>query len=173
MCRRCVSWSSIRSRSLSLSQSEEAYVRCSSDPGSVNGDEVDRSAFSFSPCLVQPPQDLVSPTAGMLGGVPRCLSPAHSEPFPSGSSLLSNGSHISGSISSLDSDASMDSHVPLRGRNKPEKRRERQDREAVLSPERRWASWTQTACPCPCVCVYTVYTNTHTPLWKKLRHHYF
>lgn len=111
--------------------------RSSVDLGSVNGDEVDRCAFSFPPCLSQPPQDLVSPTAGMLGGVPRCPSPAHSEPFPSGSSLLSNGSHISGSISSLDSDASTDSHVPLRGRSKPEKRRERQDGEAVLSPERR------------------------------------
>ncbi|KAG7325283.1 hypothetical protein KOW79_011599 [Hemibagrus wyckioides] len=120
-----------------LTPAEEASVsRSSVDLGSVNGDEVDRCAFSFPPCLSQPPQDLVSPTAGMLGGVPRCPSPAHSEPFPSGSSLLSNGSHISGSISSLDSDASTDSHVPLRGRSKPEKRRERQDREAVLSPER-------------------------------------
>lgn len=109
----------------------------SSDLSSVNGDEVDRSAFSFPPCTSQPAQDMVSPTAGMLGGVPRCPSPAHSEPFPSGSSLLSNGSHISGSVSSLDSDASTDSHLPPRGRNKPEKRRERQDRDAVLSPERR------------------------------------
>ncbi|XP_053366912.1 myosin phosphatase Rho-interacting protein isoform X2 [Clarias gariepinus] len=115
---------------------EEASVSRSSDLGSVNGDEVDHSPFSFSPCMSQPPQDLVSPTAGLLGGVPRCPSPAHSEPFPSGSSLLSNGSHISGSISSLDSDASTDSHAPFRGRNKPEKRRERQDRETVLSPER-------------------------------------
>uniref|UniRef100_A0AAR2J0E1 PH domain-containing protein n=1 Tax=Pygocentrus nattereri TaxID=42514 RepID=A0AAR2J0E1_PYGNA len=41
-----------------------------------------------------------------FGGIPRCLSPAPSDPFPSGSSLLSNGSHISGSMSSLDSDAS-------------------------------------------------------------------
>ncbi|KAF7705068.1 hypothetical protein HF521_020354 [Silurus meridionalis] len=113
-----------------LTPAEEA------DLGSVNGDEVDRSAFSFSPCMSQPPQDLVSPTAGLLGGVPRCPSPAHSEPFPSGSSLLSNGSHISGSISSLDSDASTDSHMALRGRTKPEKRRERPDRDAVLSPER-------------------------------------
>ncbi|KAB5555393.1 hypothetical protein PHYPO_G00033520 [Pangasianodon hypophthalmus] len=119
-----------------LTPAEEASVSRSSDLGSVNGDEVDRSTFSFPPCMSQPPQDLVSPTAGMLGGVPRCPSPAHSEPFPSGSSLLSNGSHISGSISSLDSDASTDSHVPLRVRSKPEKRRERQDREAVLSPER-------------------------------------
>ncbi|KAK3529311.1 hypothetical protein QTP70_029158 [Hemibagrus guttatus] len=122
--------------SLLMPAAEEASVSRSSDLGSVNGDEVDRCTFSFPPCLSQPPQDLVSPTAGMLGGVPRCPSPAHSEPFPSGSSLLSNGSHISGSISSLDSDASTDSHVPLRGRSKPEKRRERQDREAVLSPER-------------------------------------
>ncbi|XP_026771304.2 myosin phosphatase Rho-interacting protein isoform X8 [Pangasianodon hypophthalmus] len=122
--------------SLLTPAAEEASVSRSSDLGSVNGDEVDRSTFSFPPCMSQPPQDLVSPTAGMLGGVPRCPSPAHSEPFPSGSSLLSNGSHISGSISSLDSDASTDSHVPLRVRSKPEKRRERQDREAVLSPER-------------------------------------
>ncbi|KAI5103028.1 myosin phosphatase Rho-interacting protein isoform X1, partial [Silurus meridionalis] len=43
-----------------LSSAEEA------DLGSVNGDEVDRSAFSFSPCMSQPPQDLVSPTAGLL-----------------------------------------------------------------------------------------------------------
>ncbi|XP_060795626.1 myosin phosphatase Rho-interacting protein isoform X3 [Neoarius graeffei] len=122
--------------SLLTPAAEEASVSRSLDLGSVNGDEVDRSTFSFPPCLSQPPQDLVSMTAGMLGGVPRCPSPAHSEPFPSGSSLLSNGSHISGSISSLDSDASTDSHVPLRGRNKPEKRRDRQDRETVLSPER-------------------------------------
>ncbi|KAF4085257.1 hypothetical protein AMELA_G00115370 [Ameiurus melas] len=119
-----------------LTPAEEASMSRSSDLGSVNGDEVDRGTFSFPPYMSQPLQDLVSPTAGLLGGVPRCPSPAHSEPFPSGSSLLSNGSHISGSISSLDSDASTDSHVPLRGRTKPEKRRERQDREAVLSPER-------------------------------------
>ncbi|XP_024912912.1 myosin phosphatase Rho-interacting protein isoform X4 [Cynoglossus semilaevis] len=101
-----------------------------------------------------------------LGGVPRCLSPAPSDPFPSGSSLLSNGSHISGSVSSLDSDASgstvtsNDSHPTsqrgnhvyshhdmLRSRKleaearKAEKRTrykspERQEREPVLSPER-------------------------------------
>uniref|UniRef100_A0A8C9TQ07 Myosin phosphatase Rho interacting protein n=1 Tax=Scleropages formosus TaxID=113540 RepID=A0A8C9TQ07_SCLFO len=59
----------------------------------------------------------VGPAWPSLGGVPRCLSPAPSDPFPSGSSLLSNGSHISGSMSSLDSDASgstvtsTDSHV--------------------------------------------------------------
>ncbi|XP_053495226.1 myosin phosphatase Rho-interacting protein isoform X3 [Ictalurus furcatus] len=122
--------------SLLTPAAEEASMSRSSDLGSVNGDEVDRGTFSFPPCMSQPPQDLVSPTAGLLGGVPRCPSPAHSEPFPSGSSLLSNGSHISGSISSLDSDASTDSHVPLRIRTRPEKRRERQDREAVLSPER-------------------------------------
>ncbi|TSK14594.1 Myosin phosphatase Rho-interacting protein [Bagarius yarrelli] len=119
-----------------LTPAEETPASRGSDLGSVNGDEVDRCVFSFSPCLSQPPQDLVSPTAGMLGGVPRCPSPAHSEPFPSGSSLLSNGSHISGSISSLDSDASTDSHVLVRGRSKPEKRRDRMDRETVLSPER-------------------------------------
>ncbi|XP_066519369.1 myosin phosphatase Rho-interacting protein isoform X1 [Hoplias malabaricus] len=99
--------------SLLPSAAEEPSVSRGSDQGSVNGDEVDRSGFSFPPSVSQPPQDLLSPTgssssrhSGELGGIPRCLSPAPSDPFPSGSSLLSNGSHISGSMSSLDSDAS-------------------------------------------------------------------
>uniref|UniRef100_A0A8C2ZD42 Myosin phosphatase Rho interacting protein n=1 Tax=Cyclopterus lumpus TaxID=8103 RepID=A0A8C2ZD42_CYCLU len=100
-----------------------------------------------------------------LGGVPRCLSPSPSDPFPSGSSLLSNGSHISGSVSSLDSDASGStvtsndshpanqrgghsySHHDTRSRRleaetrKAEKRSrfrspDRQERDAVHSPER-------------------------------------
>nr|XP_015211820.1 PREDICTED: protein outspread-like isoform X1 [Lepisosteus oculatus] len=83
-----------------------------SDHGSVNGDEVDRGGISFH----APPRhdtQVLSPTGSTssrhsaeLGGIPRCPSPAQSDPFPSGSSLLSNGSHISGSMSSLDSDAS-------------------------------------------------------------------
>uniref|UniRef100_A0A673AJZ8 Myosin phosphatase Rho-interacting protein-like n=1 Tax=Sphaeramia orbicularis TaxID=375764 RepID=A0A673AJZ8_9TELE len=139
-----------------------------SDIGSVNGDEVDRGSLVLHGSAPQPPSDLLSPTGSCssLGGVPRCLSPAPSDPFPSGSSLLSNGSHISGSVSSLDSDASgstvtsTDSH-PANQRGsyshshhdtqrsrrqeaearKAEKRSrfrspDRQEREAVLSPER-------------------------------------
>uniref|UniRef100_A0A8C7L4M2 Myosin phosphatase Rho interacting protein n=1 Tax=Oncorhynchus kisutch TaxID=8019 RepID=A0A8C7L4M2_ONCKI len=76
--------------------------------GSVNGDEVDRSGLPLHGSVPLPHHDLLSPTGSCssLGGVPRCLSPVPSDPFPSGSSLLSNGSHISGSVSSLDSDAS-------------------------------------------------------------------
>ncbi|KAL6475240.1 hypothetical protein MHYP_G00162800 [Metynnis hypsauchen] len=155
------------------SAAEEASVSRGSDQGSVNGDEVDRSGFSFPPSISQPPQDLLSPTGSSssrhsaeLGGIPRCLSPAPSDPFPSGSSLLSNGSHISGSMSSLDSDASgstvtsTESHPTeplgraLRGLHDPpysrrlegearkaEKRSrlrspERQSREPLFSPER-------------------------------------
>ncbi|XP_062859401.1 myosin phosphatase Rho-interacting protein isoform X2 [Trichomycterus rosablanca] len=118
--------------SLLPSAADEASVGLGSDQGSVNGDELDRAGFSFPPGVPQSPRDLVSPTAaGVSGGVPRCPSPAHSEPFPSGSSLLSNGSHISGSVSSLDSDASADSHALPRARCRPEKHRE-----AVFSPER-------------------------------------
>lgn len=106
-----------------------------SDQGSVNGDEVDRAGLSIPPFASQSPRDVVSPTAGVSGGVPRCPSPAHSEPFPSGSSLLSNGSHISGSVSSLDSDHSAESHAPGRARCRAEKHRERQ--EVLFSPERR------------------------------------
>nr|XP_046232218.1 myosin phosphatase Rho-interacting protein isoform X3 [Scatophagus argus] len=139
-----------------------------SDAGSVNGDEVDRGNLVLHGSAPQPTNDLLSPTGSCssLGGVPRCLSPAPSDPFPSGSSLLSNGSHISGSVSSLDSDASgstvtsTDSHPAIqrgghtyshhdtpRSRRleaearKAEKRSrfrspDRQEREAVLSPER-------------------------------------
>ncbi|GLD57758.1 myosin phosphatase Rho-interacting protein isoform X2 [Lates japonicus] len=145
-----------------------ASVGHGSDAGSVNGDEVDRGGLALHSTAPQPPSDLLSPTGSCssLGGVPRCLSPAPSDPFPSGSSLLSNGSHISGSVSSLDSDASgstvtsTDSHpTTQRGGHscshhdttrsrrleaearKAEKRSrfrspDRQEREAVLSPER-------------------------------------
>uniref|UniRef100_A0A3P9JLK7 Myosin phosphatase Rho interacting protein n=1 Tax=Oryzias latipes TaxID=8090 RepID=A0A3P9JLK7_ORYLA len=136
----------------------------SSDAGSVNGDNVDWSSQPLLGSAPQAPGDLLSPTGSCssLGGVPRCPSPVPSDPFPSGSSVLSNGSHISGSVSSLDSDASgstvtsNDSHQPshrvghhdtTRARRmeaearKAEKRGrfrspERQDREAVFSPER-------------------------------------
>ncbi|XP_026170510.1 myosin phosphatase Rho-interacting protein isoform X2 [Mastacembelus armatus] len=139
-----------------------------SDAGSVNGDEVDRGSLVLHGSAPQPTRDLLSPTGSCssLGGVPRCLSPAPSDPFPSGSSLLSNGSHISGSVSSLDSDASgstvtsNDSHpatqrashsyshhdtprsrrLEAEGRKAEKRSRfrspDRQDREAVLSPER-------------------------------------
>uniref|UniRef100_A0AAR2L1V7 PH domain-containing protein n=1 Tax=Pygocentrus nattereri TaxID=42514 RepID=A0AAR2L1V7_PYGNA len=162
-------WSS--SEILQCSRNENLHR--GSDQGSVNGDEVDRSGFSFPPSISQPPQDLLSPTGSSssrhsaeFGGIPRCLSPAPSDPFPSGSSLLSNGSHISGSMSSLDSDASgstvtsTESHPTeplgraLRGLHDPpysrrlegearkaEKRSrlrspERQSREPLFSPER-------------------------------------
>ncbi|XP_041671129.1 myosin phosphatase Rho-interacting protein isoform X2 [Cheilinus undulatus] len=139
-----------------------------SDAGSVNGDEVDRGSLVLHGSAPQPPNDPLSPTGSCssLGGVPRCLSPAPSDPFPSGSSLLSNGSHISGSVSSLDSDASgstvtsTDSHpthqraghshshhdTPRSRRLEAEARKaekrsryrspDRTEREAVLSPER-------------------------------------
>ncbi|XP_041939465.1 myosin phosphatase Rho-interacting protein isoform X3 [Alosa sapidissima] len=96
----------------SPSAGEGSSVSRSSDQGSVNGDEMDRSPF---PPAAVPSHELLSPTGSSSsrhsfgsvgGGIPRCLSPAPSDPFPSGSSLLSNGSHISGSMSSLDSDAS-------------------------------------------------------------------
>ncbi|XP_057682161.1 myosin phosphatase Rho-interacting protein isoform X5 [Corythoichthys intestinalis] len=140
-------------------------VRQGSDAGSVNGDEVDQGSLALHGSAPQPPADLLSPTGSCssLGGVPRCLSPAPSDPFPSGSSLLSNGSHISGSVSSLDSDASgstvtsTESHPSTQRGNhsfshhdtprsrrleaearKAEKRSRFRspDREAVLSPER-------------------------------------
>ncbi|KAK2885135.1 myosin phosphatase Rho-interacting protein isoform X5 [Channa argus] len=139
-----------------------------SDTGSVNGDDVDRGSLVLHGSTPQPPSDLLSPTGSCssLGGVPRCLSPAPSDPFPSGSSLLSNGSHISGSISSLDSDASgstvtsNDSHpatqrgshsrshhdTPRSRRLEAEARKgekrsrfrspDGQEKEAILSPER-------------------------------------
>uniref|UniRef100_A0A7N6B2W4 PH domain-containing protein n=1 Tax=Anabas testudineus TaxID=64144 RepID=A0A7N6B2W4_ANATE len=125
-----------------------ASVGQGSDVGSVNGDEVDRGSLMLHGSAPQPSSDLLSPTGSCssLGGVPRCLSPAPSDPFPSGSSLLSNGSHISGSVSSLDSDASgstvtsTDSH-PIAEARKAERRSrfrspDRQEREAILSPER-------------------------------------
>ena len=153
-----------------------ASVGQGSDAGSVNGDETDRAGLPLHGSVPQPPSDLLSPTGSCssLGGVPRCLSPAPSDPFPSGSSLLSNGSHISGSVSSLDSDASgstvtsTDSHpathrgghgyshhdTPRSRRLEAEARKaekrgrfrspDRQEREAVLSPERRSVS---AACP--------------------------
>ncbi|XP_072339166.1 uncharacterized protein [Scyliorhinus torazame] len=83
-----------------------------SDHSSVNGDEVDRGRILP---LDQQKQEVhgLSPTSssssrhGMEpGGIPRCPSPVYSDPFPSASSLLSNGSHISGSMSSLDSETS-------------------------------------------------------------------
>ncbi|KAM4716123.1 uncharacterized protein FYW61_018761 isoform 2-T3 [Anableps anableps] len=135
-----------------------------SEAGSVNGDEVDRSSLALHGSAPQAPSGPLSPTGSCssLGGVPRCQSPAPSDPFPSGSSLLSNGSHISGSVSSLDSDASgstvasTDSHpaghrsghhdAPRSRRLEAEARKaekrsrfrspDRQEREAVLSPER-------------------------------------
>ncbi|KAG9350270.1 hypothetical protein JZ751_026624 [Albula glossodonta] len=94
---------------------EVASAELNSDQGSVNGDEADRGGLLFHSAAAapQPSLDILSPTgstssrhSGELGGIPRCHSPAPSDPFPSGSSLLSNGSHISGSMSSLDSDAS-------------------------------------------------------------------
>ncbi|CAF91893.1 unnamed protein product, partial [Tetraodon nigroviridis] len=87
---------------------DRASAAQGSDGSSVNGDEVDRGSLVLHASAPQPSSDLLSPTGSCssLGGVPRCLSPAPSDPFPSGSSLLSNGSHISGSVSSLDSDAS-------------------------------------------------------------------
>ncbi|XP_034413828.1 myosin phosphatase Rho-interacting protein isoform X2 [Cyclopterus lumpus] len=137
------------------------------DAGSLNGDEVDWGGLALHGSAPQPPSDMLSPTGSCssLGGVPRCLSPSPSDPFPSGSSLLSNGSHISGSVSSLDSDASGStvtsndshpanqrgghsySHHDTRSRRleaetrKAEKRSrfrspDRQERDAVHSPER-------------------------------------
>ncbi|XP_056326101.1 myosin phosphatase Rho-interacting protein isoform X1 [Danio aesculapii] len=118
---------------------------------SVNGDEVDRCGLSFHSPVSQAPIDPLSPTGSSssrqsaeTGGVPRCLSPAPSDPFPSGSSLLSNGSHISGSMSSLDSEASgstvtsSDSHPPEPRALKRSRLRSPQtrEREPVLSPER-------------------------------------
>ncbi|XP_067914035.1 myosin phosphatase Rho-interacting protein isoform X6 [Heterodontus francisci] len=83
-----------------------------SDHSSVNGDEVDRGRMlpvdqqrkemhALSPASSSSSRHGMEP-----GGIPRCPSPVYSDPFPSASSLLSNGSHISGSMSSLDSEAS-------------------------------------------------------------------
>lgn len=159
---------------------DRVSVAQGSDASSVNGDEVDRGSLAQLGSAPQPHSDLLSPTdsCSSLGGVPRCLSPAPSDPFPSGSSLLSNGSHISGSVSSLDSDASgstvtsTDSHPTnqrgghsyshhdtTRSRRleaearKAEKRSrfrspDRREREAILSPERRWMSASSVSCSC-------------------------
>uniref|UniRef100_A0A8D3C0Y9 Myosin phosphatase Rho interacting protein n=1 Tax=Scophthalmus maximus TaxID=52904 RepID=A0A8D3C0Y9_SCOMX len=116
-----------------------ASVGHGSDAGSVNGDEVDRASLPLLSSAPQPPSDLLSPTGSCssLGGVPRCLSPAPSDPFPSGSSLLSNGSHISGSVSSLDSDASGSTAEARKAEKRSRFRSpDRQEREALLSPER-------------------------------------
>ncbi|XP_057214952.1 myosin phosphatase Rho-interacting protein isoform X2 [Triplophysa rosa] len=150
------------------SAGEGSILSLCSDQSSVNGDEVDRSGLSFHSAVSQTSHGPLSPTgssssrhSGELGGIPRCRSPAPSDPFPSGSSLLSNGSHISGSMSSLDSDASgntvtsTDSHpTEATGRvhcglsrcndgeaRKAEKRSrfrspERKDKDSVFSPER-------------------------------------
>ncbi|XP_051968236.1 myosin phosphatase Rho-interacting protein-like isoform X1 [Xyrauchen texanus] len=150
------------------SAGEGSFVGRCSEQSSVNGDEVDQSRLSLHSASSQPSHDPLSSTGSSssrhsieLGGIPRCLSPAPSDPFPSGSSLLSNGSHISGSMSSLDSDASgstvtsNDSHpaepighahrtLPRRNdleARKAEKRSrlhspERQEKESVFSPER-------------------------------------
>ncbi|XP_066560823.1 protein outspread isoform X2 [Amia ocellicauda] len=107
-------WSPSDSSSLgtALPQGEVAPVDLNSDHGSVNGDEVDRGGLPFHvPArhdiqVLSPSGSSSSRHSADHGGVPRCHSPAHSDPFPSGSSLLSNGSHISGSMSSLDSDTS-------------------------------------------------------------------
>ncbi|XP_041072653.1 coiled-coil domain-containing protein 18 isoform X1 [Carcharodon carcharias] len=83
-----------------------------SDHSSVNGDEVDRGRMlpldqQKQEMRVLSPASSSSSRHGMEpGGIPRCPSPVYSDPFPSASSLLSNGSHISGSMSSLDSEAS-------------------------------------------------------------------
>ncbi|XP_072414343.1 myosin phosphatase Rho-interacting protein isoform X5 [Chiloscyllium punctatum] len=83
-----------------------------SDHSSVNGDEVDRGRVlpldqQRQEIRVLSPASSSSSKHGMEpGGIPRCPSPVYSDPFPSASSLLSNGSHISGSMSSLDSEAS-------------------------------------------------------------------
>ncbi|XP_077101770.1 myosin phosphatase Rho-interacting protein isoform X5 [Siphateles boraxobius] len=114
--------------------------RCS-DQSSVNGDEVDRIGLFQAQSL-----DPLSPTGSSssrlsteMGGVPRCLSPAPSDPFPSCSSLLSNGSHISGSMSSLDSDASTESHpneaLARSHRALPPRKPEKRSR--LRSPERQ------------------------------------
>ncbi|TRY83769.1 hypothetical protein DNTS_025260, partial [Danionella cerebrum] len=107
------------------------------DRSSMNGEDSDRACLSAP--LQTPGEHLWS--AVDSGGVPRCISPAPSDPFPSGSSLVSNGSHISGSLSSLDSDASA-CNESLGGRGSAGRRTERhgrhsqRERESVFSPER-------------------------------------
>ncbi|XP_067860452.1 myosin phosphatase Rho-interacting protein isoform X4 [Heptranchias perlo] len=96
----------------SLREGDVRPLDVASDHSSVNGDEVDRGRM---PPLDQQRQEMrvLSPASSSSsrhgiepGGIPRCPSPVYSDPFPSASSLLSNGSHISGSMSSLDSEAS-------------------------------------------------------------------
>ncbi|MGH0149864.1 UNVERIFIED_CONTAM: hypothetical protein FKN15_047848, partial [Acipenser sinensis] len=95
-----------------LAQGGHVPLDATSDHSSVNGDERDRGGIPFY-LPQRPDMQVLSPTGSSsskhsmdLGGIPRCQSPAQSDPFPSASSLLSNGSHISGSVSSLDSDTS-------------------------------------------------------------------
>uniref|UniRef100_H3A1I2 PH domain-containing protein n=1 Tax=Latimeria chalumnae TaxID=7897 RepID=H3A1I2_LATCH len=86
------------------------FSEVGSDHSSYNGDEVDRggpTALQRQEICAQSPAGSTTSRYNIeAGGIPRCPSPAHSDPFPSGSSLLSNGSHMSGSMSSLDSEAS-------------------------------------------------------------------
>ncbi|XP_069785529.1 putative leucine-rich repeat-containing protein DDB_G0290503 isoform X2 [Narcine bancroftii] len=135
-----------------------------SDHSSVNGDEMDRG--TMLPLDQQRPEmRVLSPSSSSSsrhgveqGGIPRCPSPVYSDPFPFASGLLSNGSHISGSVSSLDSEASgstvtsTDSHLaeamanraelPRAGRTTNKGLNEANDRKAekrtrIRSPERR------------------------------------
>lgn len=82
----------------------------STDATSTNGDDAERSGLyplqTLDSHALLPSTSSSSRYSVDFGGIPRCQSPTQSDPFPSGSSLLSNGSHISGSLSSLDSDAS-------------------------------------------------------------------
>ncbi|XP_051888840.1 myosin phosphatase Rho-interacting protein isoform X3 [Pristis pectinata] len=147
-----------------LSEGDVRPLDVVSDHSSVNGDEMDRGTM---PPLDQQRQEMrvLSPASssssrhGMEpGGIPRCPSPVYSDPFPSASSLLSNGSHISGSMSSLDSEASgstvtsTDSHLaeamtnraelPRAGRTTSKEVYEAEDRKVgkrtrIRSPERR------------------------------------
>lgn len=148
----------------SMSEGDVHPLDVMSDHSSVNGDEMDRGII---PPLNQQRQEMrvLSPSSssssrhGMEpGGIPRCPSPAYSDPFPSASSMLSNGSHISGSMSSLDSEASgstvtsTDSHpteamanrseLPRAGRTISKEIYEAEDRKVgkrtrIRSPERR------------------------------------
>ncbi|XP_072881926.1 uncharacterized protein [Hemitrygon akajei] len=137
-----------------------------SDHSSVNGDEMDRGTVTpldqqRQEMRVLSPSSSSSSRHGMEpGGIPRCPSPVYSDPFPSASSVLSNGSHshISGSMSSLDSEASgstvtsTDSHfaeamanraeLPRAGRTSGKEVYETEDRKMgkrtrIRSPERR------------------------------------
>ncbi|XP_078257310.1 uncharacterized protein LOC144594525 isoform X2 [Rhinoraja longicauda] len=148
----------------SMSEGDVHPLDVMSDHSSVNGDEMDKGIM---PPLNQQRQEMrvLSPSSssssrhGMEpGGIPRCPSPVYSDPFPSASSMLSNGSHISGSMSSLDSEASgstvtsTDSHpaeamanrseLPRAGRTISKEMYEAEDRKVgkrtrIRSPERR------------------------------------